>query len=74
MECLHCKGTLVQRKISHAVTRRGYHLIIDDVPAWVCTQCGEPLFDEETVDIIQDMLEAIESRVRRFTPPLVGVA
>jgi len=26
----------------------------------VCEQCGEPLFDEQTVDVIQDMLRAVE--------------
>jgi YgiT-type zinc finger domain-containing protein len=57
---------LVRKKISYTATRRGYHLIIDDVPAWVCEQCGEPLFDEKTVDIIQDMLRAVEARLERL--------
>ncbi len=42
MECL-CKGTLVRKKVSYTATKQGNHLIIDDVPAWVCEQCGEPL-------------------------------
>ena len=46
MECFHCKGRLTRKKISYTVNRKGYHLVIDDVPAWVCEQCGEPLFDE----------------------------
>jgi YgiT-type zinc finger domain-containing protein len=28
-----------------AIDRGGYHLHWDAVPAWVCTQCGEPLFE-----------------------------
>jgi len=51
MECLYCKGTLVRKKVSYTANRNGYHLIAD-VPAWVCEQCGEPLFDEETADTI----------------------
>jgi hypothetical protein len=31
--------------------------LILDVPAWVCQQCGKPLFDETTVDTIQDILD-----------------
>ena len=43
MECLYCRGELVRERISYAATRRGYHLIIDEVPAWVCRQCaGNP--------------------------------
>jgi len=66
MECFYCKGTLTQKKISYTATRQGYHLIIDDVPAWVCEQCSEPLFDEKTVDIIQDTLRAVEVRLERL--------
>lgn len=66
MECFYCKGTLVRKKVSYTTTRRGYHLIIDDVPAWVCEQCGEPLFDEETVDAIQEMLREIGVRMEKL--------
>ena len=66
MECLYCKGTLVRKKVSYAATRKGYHLIIDDVPAWVCKQCGESLFDEETVDAIQEMLREIGIRMEKL--------
>jgi len=47
-------------------------LIIDDVPAWVCEQCGEPLFDEETVDTIQGMLREIGARMERMAVPLAA--
>jgi YgiT-type zinc finger domain-containing protein len=69
MECLYCKGNLVRQTVSHAVTRKGYHLIVD-VPAWVCEQCGEPLFDEDTVDEIQAMLREVDTRVKKLTPAL----
>lgn len=66
MECLHCQGTLIRKKVSYTVNRNGYHLIIDDVPAWVCEQCGEPLFDEETVDAIQEMLSELDLRLEKL--------
>ncbi|MCX6029424.1 MAG: YgiT-type zinc finger protein [Chloroflexi bacterium] len=63
MECLYCKGTLARKKVSYTVTRRGYHMIIDDVPAWVCQQCGEPLFEEKAVDAMQGILSELDQRV-----------
>ena len=63
MECLYCRGTLVRQSVGYTATRGGYHLIIDDVPAWVCEQCGEPLFDEETVDTIQEVLRGVDTRL-----------
>jgi YgiT-type zinc finger domain-containing protein len=70
MECLYCKGKLVRQKVSYTATRKGYHLIIDDVPAWVCEQCGEEFFDDETVDTIQDMLHEVERGIKRLSVPL----
>jgi len=63
MECFYCKGTLVRKRISYAASRKGYHLIIDDVPAWVCEQCGEPLYEEKTVDAIQEVLRGVDARL-----------
>jgi YgiT-type zinc finger domain-containing protein len=45
MECLHCKGRLVKGTTPFSVVRGGYHLHWDAIPAWVCMQCGEPLFE-----------------------------
>jgi YgiT-type zinc finger domain-containing protein len=67
MKCLHCAGTLEQTKISYTANRKGYHLIIDDVPAWVCQQCGEPMFDEATVDAIQEILAELDERLEKLT-------
>lgn len=72
MECLHCKGKLIRKKVSYTATRQGYHLIIDQVPAWVCEQCGEPLFDEETVDAIQETLCEVDLRMDKLVTPLAA--
>lgn len=56
LECIHCHGTLERGHTSYTANRKGHHLIIDHVPAWICKQCGEALFDEETVEAIQAML------------------
>jgi hypothetical protein len=38
-------------------------MIIDDVPAWVCQQCGEPFFEEKAVDAMQGILSELDQRV-----------
>ena len=45
MECLYCKGTMIKSTAPFSADRNGYHISWDSVPAWVCTQCGEPLFE-----------------------------
>jgi hypothetical protein len=37
--------------------------MLDAVPAWVCTQCGEPYFEEKEVDAIQELVASVEERV-----------
>jgi YgiT-type zinc finger domain-containing protein len=69
MECLYCKGTLVRKRVSYTASRKGYHLIIDDVPVWACEQCGEPLFDETTVDAIQDALREVDIQLEKLALP-----
>jgi hypothetical protein len=40
--------------------RKGYHVSWDAIPAWVCTQCGEPYFEAKEVELIQKALLALE--------------
>lgn len=60
MECLVCRGALVKGTAPFSVDRDGYHLHWDAVPAWVCTQCGEPLFEAQEVQVIQDAIKAVD--------------
>jgi hypothetical protein len=52
------------------VDRGGYHLHWDAIPAWVCTQCAEPLFEGREVDLIQNALLALDRESEKlFTSP-----
>jgi YgiT-type zinc finger domain-containing protein len=44
------------------VDRKGYHLHWDALPAWVCTQCGQPYFEDETVGQIEDALDILDKQ------------
>jgi YgiT-type zinc finger domain-containing protein len=43
-----------------SIDRKGYHVSWDAVPAWVCTQCGEPYFEAPVVDLIQHALATLD--------------
>jgi YgiT-type zinc finger domain-containing protein len=42
------------------IDRNGYHISWDAIPAWVCEQCGESLFETQEVDTIQDALAILD--------------
>jgi len=38
MKCMFCSGEMEKRKVPYSVDRKGYHLYIREVPAYVCSQ------------------------------------
>ena len=64
MKCIHCKGQMKRGTTPFHVDRKGCHLVLDSVPAWVCQQCGETYFEEKEVDAIQDLIMSIEEKAQ----------
>ncbi|QTA84324.1 YgiT-type zinc finger protein [Desulfonema magnum] len=60
MECFHCRGKMIRGNAPFSADRNGYHILWESVPAWVCTQCGEALFEENEVNHIQKALRQID--------------
>ena len=60
MDCLYCKGKMIRGSAPFSADRNGYHIAWDSIPAWICTQCGEPLFEENEVTHIQKALQQID--------------
>ena len=63
MKCLLCKGEMEKSTVSYVVNRKGYHIYVESIPAFVCSQCGERYFDEKEVDAIQDMIITFEEKL-----------
>ncbi len=70
MNCIHCQGTMKKSHAPFHIDRKGYHLSLETVPAWVCSQCGEPYFDEREVKTIQRLLTQLDKQ----TASLASVA
>ena len=67
MKCMHCKGKMVRGKAPFSLDRNGYHVSWDAIPAWVCTQCGEPLFEAREVELIQSALADLDRESAALT-------
>ncbi len=63
MKCIHCRGEMKRSTTPFHVDRKGCHLVLDAVPAWVCEQCGESYFEEKEVDTIQDLVRSLEQKM-----------
>ncbi len=71
MQCFHCQGDLQSGTTHYVVNRKGYHLIIDEVPALICQQCQQPVFTEGAVELVQNMIRLLdlEQKNRTFAYP-----
>jgi YgiT-type zinc finger domain-containing protein len=67
MKCIHCKGRMVRGTTPFSLDRKGYHVSWDAVPAWVCTQCGEPFFESGDVELIQKALAGLDRESKALT-------
>lgn len=56
MKCDLCHGEYRKKQITRSYNRRGSTVVIDDIPALVCDQCGDVLLKETTVRAIQELL------------------
>ena len=57
-ECYFCKGTVKEERITH-IHRWGEQVImLEDVPAEVCQQCGEVYFAPDTARAMDHLVTA----------------
>lgn len=67
MKCIHCQGEMERGTTPFHVDRKGYHILLDAVPAWICVQCGQPYFEEKEVDAIQELAATVEEQAKAFS-------
>lgn len=65
MKCLMCKDEMEKKDVSYTIERKGYHIYIEKIPAYVCVRCGEKYFEEGEANAIQDMTKTFEEKLIR---------
>ena len=60
MDCFMCKGKLKEKKVNYMVDLEKTIIIIKGVPAKVCTSCGEQVFDDETAQNIEKIVNKLK--------------
>jgi YgiT-type zinc finger domain-containing protein len=61
-DCTYCGGEVEERKIEYDYRRRGKLLVISNVPAGVCRQCGETYFKPEVLKKMDEAYHDIFDR------------
>ncbi len=67
MKCVYCQAEMIKSVVPFHIDRKGIHLSLDEVPAWVCSQCGESCFEASEVDSMQALAKTIEEQTQHFS-------
>ncbi len=67
MSCFVCKGELIEKKVNYMVDLEKTIIIIKEVPAKVCMQCGEQYFDDETAENIEKIVNQLKELATEVT-------
>ena len=57
MTCPVCCGPLERRPSIHTISRSRYHLMIYELPLWLCRRCGEAMYTESQVDALDELIQ-----------------
>ena len=60
MKCFVCKGELQEKNVNYFVDLDNTIIIIKEVPAKVCSQCGEKYFEDEISENIEKIVEQLK--------------
>jgi YgiT-type zinc finger domain-containing protein len=74
MKCDLCRGRVSEEKVSYTLFYEGHWIIVENVPAKVCHQCGEKLFDPDTVDRLQTVIWKKQRPERKIETPVFDLA
>jgi len=74
MKCAFCKGNTEERLITYVQEHKGRVVIIENVPAEVCTQCGEKFIGPEVAEKIQRLVWEQPAPKRRANVPVYDLA
>jgi YgiT-type zinc finger domain-containing protein len=55
-ECLVCKGKLRERQVTRMQEYGGHWVLIENLPALVCEQCGETYYTPQAHDRVIDLI------------------
>ncbi len=53
--CAFCQGDLTRKTITYPTEQDGRVIVIDNVPALVCQQCGETVLQPDVVEKLQQI-------------------
>ena len=60
MKCFMCKSQKEKKLVNYMLDLNNTIIIIKDVPANVCSQCGERYFDDDVMENLEKIIDDVK--------------
>ena len=64
MRCILCKGNAIETKHTYIQEFDNCIIIIKNVPALVCSQCGEVYYSDEIAEKLEEIVDRLQVMVK----------
>ncbi len=61
MECIACKELTEKKNVNYILDLNNTIIIIKDVPANVCANCGERYFDDDVMENLEKIVDKLRT-------------
>ena len=68
--CDLCHGKMIRKKVIYSQIFEGRLVVVEDVPAWVCEQCGEVFYEPDVVERLQELIWSRSEPQRVISVPV----
>ena len=63
-DCFRCKGTTEPKQKTHTITLDECVIIVKNVPALICKQCGEAYFTDDVMQNLEVIVDKLENLIK----------
>ena len=74
MRCDLCGGKVEKKLVGYTLFYEGHWIIVENVPAKVCRQCGEKLFDPKVVERLQRIIWNKQMPRKKIKTPVFNLS
>jgi YgiT-type zinc finger domain-containing protein len=71
--CEYCGGNIVEKRVTLYRKVKGNYVIIEDVPAGVCTQCGTRYYAANVLKTIEESIRGRRKAEREVLVPVYSL-
>jgi YgiT-type zinc finger domain-containing protein len=71
--CEYCGGPIVERRVTLHRKVKKNHVLIENVPAGVCTQCGTRCFAANVLKTVEESIRGRKRAARKVVVPVYAL-